>query len=435
MMKRILGAIPTLLTILTLAVLGLAIARPDLVPLAAIVRGGGHDPASHDEPAAPPLGKKIGTVDDGWSRVPAALADAGGPEQLPIVRLDSDEVAARIGLRISSAERREVVDRIEANAESVFNANAYAEVSPRVRGLIRDISGEEGMPCEPGTVLAVVDSAEVGTAKAEYLAASSSLELAEETFKRTTELVASDAAPRKMEIEARAGLNRARADRLNAEQRLLNFGFTAKQIQEMAGRSDTSSLLPIVSPIHGNVVDRHAVTGEAVEPTTRLFVVADTDKIWLWIDMYESEFGLVSPGQPVEFVVPSSISRSYRGVVEWIDPAVNTKTRTIRVRAVVDNPEHSLRANEFGTAIVDIGQPRQAVLVPRDAVQGFDAAANLVFLPQDGRTFRPQRIVTRASRQPGMLEVVWGLQGGEQVVTTGSFPLLSELKREEIAGE
>ena len=52
--------------------------------------------------------------------------------------------------------------------------------------------------------------------------------------------------------------------------------------------NDTRPLLDITTPIDGTVVFRHAVLGEAVEPTTKLYTVADTSKIWLWIDVYRA---------------------------------------------------------------------------------------------------------------------------------------------------
>ena len=89
---------------------------------------------------------------------------------------------------------------------------------------------------------------------------------------------------------------------MDAEQRLRNLGLADAEIdQHPAVEESTRSLLEVVAPIDGTVVLLHAVRGEAVQPTTPLFAVADTSRMWLWIDVYESDIGEVSPGQAVEF--------------------------------------------------------------------------------------------------------------------------------------
>ncbi len=118
-----------------------------------------------------------------------------------------------------------------------------------------------------GEVLVAIDSAEVGTDKANYLAALPMVELAQATLDRTRSLTRSNALPLKDELVAQTDLNRARADLLNASQRLRNLGFVDSDLVEIAGDQDTSSMLEIVSPIEGTIVERHAVPGEAVEPT------------------------------------------------------------------------------------------------------------------------------------------------------------------------
>lgn len=427
-MKHLLNALPTLAVTLILVIIGLAILRPDLIPMPSFLES----TESEESLKAERLGEAVALIDDGWSSSPRYRK---GPRELPVIRLSSPEIASRIGLQTGIAELTEITDTVIGNAETEFNANRYAEIFPRVRGIIREIRGEEGLDCKPGDLLAVVDSAEVGSAKADYLAAIPAYELADETLKRTTALVAKDAAPRSTEFSDRAALNRARADLLNAEQRLRNFGFNDADLVRIAKSQETSSLLKIVAPIHGKVVDRHAVVGEAVEPNSRMFIVADTTEMWAWVDLDESQFDRVQPGQAVQFTIPGMPGSVFRGAVEWIDPAVNVSTRTVRVRISLQNPESKLRAKQFGTASIEIGTPRKAVLVPREAVQEFDEEAALVFLPDGTDRYRPQRVAVRRSARPGMLEVEWGLKGGESIVTTGSFPLLSELKREEIGGE
>jgi cobalt-zinc-cadmium efflux system membrane fusion protein len=384
-------------------------------------------------------------VDDGWCAAhdqPEETCIACGPgsvpdpkdgcrQGLPLVRLASARTAGQIGLETAPTTRQRHGHRLVGNAEILYNANLYAEVRPRVAGLVREIQTDEGVAERRGDVLAVIDSAEVGAAKARYLGVLPDVELARSTLDRTVTLVSRGAAPQKNELEARAALNRARAGLLDAQQRLLNLGFTDADLAELTRTQDTTSLLKVVAPIDGTVISRHCVRGEAVEPSSQLFVVADTGAMWAWIDIDESEVSQVEAGQDVTFTITGTDAPAFTGHVEWIAPEVNPATRTIRVRAMLDNVNGRLRANQFGRAEIAVGDEHDTVFVPRAAVQTF-GKAHLVFLPQDGGRFRPQRVVTRRTESPEEVEVDWGLRPGQTVVTTGSFLLKTEILKDAI---
>jgi cobalt-zinc-cadmium efflux system membrane fusion protein len=396
------------------------------------------------EPAA-----KAERIDDGWCATHGApeatcdrcrdVAGSGSPrpcaQPLPVVALASPEIARRIGLETTKAVARKHAMTIVGNAEIVYNSNTYAEVTPRVAGIIREILTDEGKVHKKGDVLIVIDSAEVGSAKASYLASLPVVELARSTLERTRALTRQNALPLKDELEAQATLNRATADLLNAEQRLRNLGFTDADLAQAARSRDTSSLLKITSPIEGTIVSRHAVTGEAVQATSQLFVVADLRVMWAWIDVYEADIERVKAGQPVRFVIGGFESKVFEGHVDWIDAAVNPTTRTIRVRAEIENPDERLRSNQFGRAEIVVGREHEAVFLTRDALQQLDGVP-LVFLRQPDGRFRPQRLVVDEAEALGdEVEVAWGLAPGQEVVTTGAFLLKSELQKDQLAGD
>lgn len=353
---------------------------------------------------------------------------------LPVVGLSSADVARRIGLRTAPAAGGTTTPSIAGNAEIAYNANLYGEVRPRVPGIIREVLADEGTPLQARSPMVIIDSAVVGSAKADLLAAIPVERLAQQTYDMVLALRKDNAAPLKDELAARAELNRARADVLDARQRLKNLGLSDSELARIELQQDTSTLLEIVSPLEGFVVDRHCVAGESVEPTDRLFVVADVHLIWAWIDVYESEIDDVRVGQPVSLTITGTEEPVFRGKVDWIDAAVNQATRTIRVRAEMENPEARLRAYQFGQARIQVGPQRPAVFLPRDAVQDVDGE-QVVFLPLGEGRFQPRRVVAvRSGEGDGMLQVVWGLEAGQEVVTTGAFLLKSELLNQGAAG-
>lgn len=385
-------------------------------------------------------------VEDGWCkthRQPIAwCASAANPEAasrecqpatLPLIRLSSPRVADRIGLASSRVVSRTHADRIQGNAEIAYNDHVFAEVRPRVRGLVNQVAIDHGDLVKRGDLIATIDSAEVGTVKAGYLAALPDVELAEATLTRTEALTRSNALPLKDELEARTTLNRARADLLNAAQQLRNLGFVDSDLVRISEEQDTSSLLHVLAPIDGTITERHAVPGEAVEPTHQLAVIVDLTTMWAMIDVYEDEIDRVRPGQPVSFEITGIEDHTFSGHVDWIDSAVNPTTRTIQVRALLDNPDRRLRAHEFGIAEIQVGEPREALFVPRTAIQNIDEDL-VVFIAQPDGSYRPQRIVVE--KRNGLedeAEVLWGLDEGQQLITTGAFLLKSELLKDQLA--
>lgn len=349
---------------------------------------------------------------------------------LSIVELRRPGLAEKIGLQTAPVAEERHAHRLSANAEVAYNASRYAKVRPRVSGFVHEIEADIGDEVQTGQVLAVIDSPEVGTAKTQYLAALPAVSLAEATLKRTTTLIQRDALPGKNQLEAEAGLNQATAELMNAEQRLRNLGFNDENLDLIRETRDSTSLLRVLAPIDGTIVARGAVAGEAVEPTTPLFDVADTSVMWAWIDLSERDSALVEKGQPVTFSIPGyDEGTRYPGRVTWIGTEVNPQTRTTRVRAELSNPDGRLRANQFGRAEIQVEDEHAALIVPKAAVQDFERA-RLVFIPQDDGSFRPQRVQTRLVGRPDVVEVTWGLRPGDHVVTVRSFLLKTELMRD-----
>lgn len=350
-------------------------------------------------------------------------------QPLPLVRLATASLGDEIGLETTEAVAETHIHTLEANAETAFNANRYADVSPRVAGFLSEVKVDLGQKVRAGEVLAVVDSPEVSAAKSRLISARASLVLAQTAYERTRSLARSDAVPAKQELEAQTQLNQAESAALEAAQTLRNLGLTDSELERVASSKETSNLLPIVAPIDGTVVQREAVRGEAVQDTSLLFGVADTASMWLWIDVYEADMSRITAGQTVHFTVSGADWPAMEGQITWAGAEVDPTTRTTRVRAELANPDEKLRANQFGQATIRVGEPHEAVVVPKAAVQNKDSTTDVVFIPEGDGVYRPQRIVAKPSTRRDMVEVEWGLKPGDRVVTKGSFWLKTEIMK------
>ena len=243
--------------------------------------------------------------------------------------------------------------------------------------------------------------------------------------------MASDVIAKKEDIATRTAYNQAKASLFEAEQRLRNFRFDDAALKSILKTEDSRPHLNITSPIDGTVIQRHAVLGEAVEPTANLFTVTDTSKLWLWIEVYERDIARIKEGQTVTFDIPGvspEDKTTHTGRVTWVGAEVDEKTRTTKVRAELPNPEAKLRAHQYGQARIRVEEPHKALIVAKAALQRYENT-DLVFLAQGRASYRPQRVLARPTDRKGFVEVSWGLKAGQEVATDGSFLLKTEIMK------
>jgi len=341
------------------------------------------------------------------------------------VVLDSPKVAQRAGIQTQSVLQQDVTQTITCNAEVAFDGDRYAHLAPRAPGTIVHVNVDLGENVEQGDILAVVDSSELGSAKAALLQARSLVDLWAQNYTREEALYEKNVATEKDVLEARTKLVESRVQVSNAKQRLRNLGLSDDDIQQIIDSDETSSELPLRAPFAGTIVERHAVPGEVVSTSRSLFAIADTSTMWVMLDVYESDIPHLRAGQRVQLTVDAMADRTFAGELTWISSHVDRRTRTIRARAEVDNPDRLLRANMFGRAEIEVRTINNALLVPENAVQ-WDGCCNLVFVRRTETVYQPYQ-VTLGYKRDGYFVVENGVPAGESVVTEGSFLMKTEI--------
>lgn len=373
------------------------------------------------------------------------------------------------GIRLGSAIHRSMGEHVTAHGVVSYVQTQIAQLSARVPGTVWRVQKQLGDSVKRGEVLAVLDAADVGKAKSEYLQAMVKEELCAETLDRLT--TAGNAVPVKQKREAESEVREARVHRFTTQQALVNLGLPIR-FEELVSLSDaaraarmhflglpadivqgldlettTANLIPIIAPFDGVVVRREIVTGEVVTPEHSQLVVADVRAMWIKLNVNKEDAFRLSLGQDVSFEadgVPGEVQTS----ISWISTEVDDKTRTVQVIAKVDNPllvetgdlsgQRLLKANTFGIGRIRVRQSSTAVVVPSRAVQ-WDGRAHVVFVPKpdrsgsaaDGKPVRsfepcPVRPGTTAD---GFTEILEGLYCGDEIVVDGSHLLKSELAR------
>jgi cobalt-zinc-cadmium efflux system membrane fusion protein len=370
------------------------------------------------------------------------------------VLLVSDAALAKAGVQLGRVERRAMTTSLTASGVVAYNHNLRAELATRVPGNVWRIEKHVGETIHQGDVLAIIEATEVGRAKGELLQAIVQSELRAINFERVRQLgggVAerqvreAEAAARQAQIHAQVcvqalvnlGLPLALAelDGLSDQDRARRIQFAGLPkavVESLDPRTTTANLL--LAPFAGVVIGRDSAIGELVSPDQPHFEIADIRKVWVLLEVRKEDVNQVRLGQTVTFT-PDGYGGEVAGQVDWISTQLDEKTRTLQVRAEVDNPDCSqpaekhatflLRARTYGTGRILLRDLPDALVVSVDAVQ-LDRGRNFVFVREQGR-FR-RCLVEVGARQQNLVEIVSGLEEGLTIATAGSHVLKAEMQ-------
>ena len=342
----------------------------------------------------------------------------------------TDQGVRRAGIQLAAASRTLIGGGFWVPAEVQTDPAFTAHVAALTASRVVRVEVAIGDRVERGQRLAVTASREVGEARGAVGAARVRRDAARLARDRQTQLVESG-------IGARRALQEAEAELASAEAELRGLSGGLAVSGRGAGAESQ-----ITAPIAGVIIERHAVVGEVVDALATLFVIADPAQLWVVGEVPELDLSLANLNAPIALTVSAFPDAQWLGHLSFIAPALDAHTRTLQVRATLDAPSSELRAGLFGRlAIAHAGASPDALTIPREALTRIDGE-DAVFVPagepntsprgEPANTYRPQ-LVRIGRRDRGLVEVLEGLDEGQQVVVHGAFTLKSELSRGEIA--
>ncbi|MCP4661427.1 MAG: efflux RND transporter periplasmic adaptor subunit [bacterium] len=345
------------------------------------------------------------------------------------------EAVTRIGLATAPATLRTLDGRRVTTGKIGFDENHLARVAPRVSGRLVRIPAELGEPVAAGEVLAVVDSTELGEAKAAALRARARREVAQRRFERERSLRAERIVSEDEVLEAEAAAREAAANLAAARETLRLLGLDESEIEGLSWDDPEASLVTVRAPFTGKVVAREATLGELVSPEDSLFTIADLSEVWLWVDLYERDLAHVQLGQQVEVRLDAWPGETFTGKITYVADQLDPESRTVRARADLPNSENHLKPGMFArVTLTTAGEEEVApvLTISRAAVQR-DGGESIVFVRTGpGRFERREVELGRVTDE--LVEIVSGLTVGEGVVTEGAFLVRSQASADELGG-
>jgi membrane fusion protein, copper/silver efflux system len=137
-----------------------------------------------------------------------------------------------------------------------------------------------------------------------------------------------------------------------AEEKLIQLGLTQEQIDKIKEKKKPDLYVTLRAPISGTVMKKMAFLGQFVKEGQDMFIISDLSRVWVKMDAYETDLPWIRYGQDVTFTTPAVPGRTFQGKVLFIDPTLDTKTRSVKVRVEAENPDQILRPGMFVSAEV-----------------------------------------------------------------------------------
>lgn len=209
-------------------------------------------------------------------------------------------------------------------------------------------------------------------------------------------------------------------------QKLLLLGMSDVSITTILEERRVVNTVPLFTPQSGFVLERNVNVGELVDSSKTLFIVDDIDTLWLTADIFEQDIKHVKTGQKIEFTVDSYPNEKFQGNLDFVAGTINQDTRTLSVRAVITNPGLKLKPKMFARMRINTGN-NKVFGIAKAAIQSA-GSHKVVYVQKAGRHFE-ERSVKLGEEFGEYVEILEGLNSGEQVVTKGSFDLRSHFLR------
>jgi len=208
-----------------------------------------------------------------------------------------------------------------------------------------------------------------------------------------------------------------------ARTRLQLLDVPNRTIDALARGAKAPRSYTVTATASGIVTAAAAIEGSRVVPGDALFEISDLSRVWVFADVRMPDLARVHIGMSATVSLTSLPGRSFPGTVNLIDPIVDAKTRTVRIRIAVDNPQGDLRPDLFGEVELH-DEPHEGLRIPSDAVVD-SGTMQVVFTVQPNGHFAPRAVKLGATMGEDV-EVLAGLQPGDKVVTRANFLLDSE---------
>ncbi len=307
------------------------------------------------------------------------------------VRIDS-RLVQNTGVRLAIVEKGRLATGLEVVGALTFNERLVTVVQARTGGLVERVYGHAPNDViAAGAPLADLRVPDWYGAQAEYLA-------------------------------LRAAGETALAEA--ARMRLLQLGMSESQVVQVEKRGAPQAVVTVTAPQGGVLLELGVREGMTVMPGLTLARINGIDSVWLEAEVPEAQVAGLAVGQPVSATFTAWPERRWTGRISALLPVLERDVRTLRVRTEWANPDGRLRPGLYARVTLQKTAGAAQLLIPSEAVIA-TGKRNVVIVAGDAGHFHPAEVIVGHEGE-GKVEILEGLQQGEQIVVSGQFMIDSE---------
>lgn len=336
-----------------------------------------------DEPGKSPMGMDLIPFYGG--------GDSGSDSGPGTIKINPD-VVNNLGVRTALVERRSLHSVIQTVGYVKYDEDQLVHIHPRVEGWIEKLYIKaSGDPVKKGQPLYDLYSPELVNAQEELLLA----------------------------------LDRKRPRLIKAaENRLAALRVPGLFIRQLKKDKEVKQTVTFYTPQSGVVDNLDIRQGFFVKPGTTIMSIGTLEQVWVEAEVFERQASQVAVGLPVTMTLDYLPGKEWSGVVDYVYPSLDAKTRTVRVRLRFDNEDHLLKPEMFAQVVIHAESSEKTLLVPKEAVIRTGLSNRVVLALGEGRFKSVNVSVGRYDQRSA--EILSGLAEGDRIVTSAQFLIDSE---------
>ncbi len=336
-----------------------------------------------DKPGKSPMGMDL---------IPFYGNQGSGPDEGAGTIKISSAVINNLGVRTSLVEFKTLHSRIDTVGYVNFDENYLIHIHPRVKGWIEKLYVKaSGDPVKKGQALYEIYSPEMVNAQEELLLA---------LDRKNPRLIKA------------------------AKNKLLSLQVPSSAIQEVEKTRKVKQTVTFYSPQDGIVDNLKIRQGFYVQPGTTIMSIGSLKKVWISAEVFERQASQIAIGTAVDMTLEYLPGTKWNGVVDYIYPTLDTKTRTIKVRVKFDNKDELLKPGMFAQVALHGKKSPKTLTILKEAVIRTGNSNRVVLALGEGKFKSINVEIGRYDEK--YAQILSGLKEGERVVTSAQFLLDSE---------
>ena len=304
-----------------------------------------------------------------------------------------------------------------------------AKIGSPITGRVSDLYVSLGDVVKKGQVLARVNSIELTQTQLTLIKSSQLIGLKTKAVERAKLLFEADVISKAEMLRVENELDAVKADYRASRDQLIVLGMSEKAVEKIETSGQINSFGDVISRFDGIIISRSINVGQIVNPQDTLFQVADLSKLWAVALIPEQQSSFIQKDEVVTIEIPALDNKKIETKIIFEDSIVDPQTRTVMVRAELDNPNLFLKPDMLTSMHIRSKKISRIAIPISSLVRENDRTH--VFVQNTPQTFR-LREVELGTKDGNLITVLGGIAQGETIVSDGAFHLNSERKKKEL---